>query len=192
MPDRITTDPARTGDWQDRLSAGDTVSFRFPVAEEDGPQPKARPCLVLDVQDIDGVRHALMAYGTSRKTRKNCGFEVEVCKTEARAAAGLDRRTRFIGARRVRVALGDPAFVCCRQRDTPILDRLVGGELARLETLRARFGSDLAAAILSAGDGRSSRPAQEVTGRRRRTWPRRPAGRRDDRTCRSAPQDLPA
>lgn len=148
--DCVPNDDVRNLDWQTELTAGTVVSYRFPVAEEaGGPEPKARPCLVVDVREIDGQRHAVVAYGTSRQTKTNCGYEVEVRNVEARAAAGLDRRTRFIGARRVTVPLGDAAFVTCRQRDTPILGHLAGGPLARLETLRERFGADLRTAILS-------------------------------------------
>lgn len=43
MPDAATNDHSGYAGWQDRLAAGDTVSFRFPVAEEEGgPRAKTR------------------------------------------------------------------------------------------------------------------------------------------------------
>lgn len=173
MTDYVPSDRIQTPEWQDRLRPGDTVSFRFPVAEEaGGPEPKARPCLVVDVRKIDGLRHAIVAYGTSRRTKANCGHEVEVRGGETRIAAGLDRRTRFVGARRVTVALDDPAFVTCRRLDTPILGCLIDRPLQRLEKLREEFGADLGSANLSPEAPRVPQPTKQETARRHRTWPR--------------------
>ncbi|KKK82042.1 hypothetical protein LCGC14_2807340, partial [marine sediment metagenome] len=49
MLDNTQTTFAMTPAWQDDISPGDIVSFRFPLAEEGhSGRPKARPCLVLD------------------------------------------------------------------------------------------------------------------------------------------------
>lgn len=127
MLDCTRIDPTDTAGWHARLCVGDTVSYRFPVAEDQGgPRPKPRPCLVLDVRRIDGVDHALLAYGTSARTKANRGDEVEVRGVDARAAAGLDKRTRFVCARKVLVPLTDPAI-----RKTPTATAFGAGTFRR-------------------------------------------------------------
>ena len=180
MPDCIPNASVARPPWQDRLTSGDVVSFRFPVTEEaGGPWPKARPCLVLETLDIDGARHALVAYGTSARTRANRGLEVELRRAEDRLVAGLDRRTRFVAARRVLVPLDAPAFVACAALGTPVLGHLRGGVRARLEAVRARLGEERDGAGLPVPSNRPRPVPLPLPGcRRRRTWPRLAAGRR--------------
>ena len=62
MLDTITTDLTMTPAWQDHVSHGDIVSLHFPLAEETGAgQPKARPCLILDIEMHGAQRYALLA-----------------------------------------------------------------------------------------------------------------------------------
>jgi hypothetical protein len=92
-------------DWKDTLVRGDIVLFRYPIAEAaDDPtdkQPKRRPCLVLKVFNTADGRFVEVAYGTTADTRANRGYEVKVMQQASCAAAGLDRPTRFVGARRM-------------------------------------------------------------------------------------------
>ncbi|WP_139103298.1 hypothetical protein [Pararhodobacter sp. CCB-MM2] len=81
---------------------GDVVSFRFPFSE--GFAPYARPCLILDASEDE----LLVAYGTTSRERANSGFEIRV--NAEFAACGLDRPTRFVLARRIRVSRSDPRF----------------------------------------------------------------------------------
>ena len=98
--------PTMTEGWRDHVSYGDIVSFRFPLAEEGAAGcPKARPCLVLDVEVRGGQRYALLAYGTTSRRRSNVGYEVHVRRRTDYLSAGLNEPTRFVGARRLLVPL---------------------------------------------------------------------------------------
>ncbi|WP_189683150.1 hypothetical protein [Seohaeicola zhoushanensis] len=98
-----------------RFHAGDIVCFRFPRRE--GPS-YARPCLVLQAIGTELV----IAYGTTSTTNSNRGLEVSV---EADfAACGLDRPTRFVCARRIRVDHTDPRIEPCPDGGTPVIGHL--------------------------------------------------------------------
>jgi len=128
-------------DWRATVAIGDILSFRFPVADEEegGTDLKNRPCLVLEVEDRGGVRYALLAYGTSSRGRANRGDEVLIRRPEALASCGLDRPTRFVGARRIWVPLASNDFVPRRKDGTALIGQLSGAELARLNAVRARI-----------------------------------------------------
>lgn len=118
--------------WHATLAVGDVVAFRFPLAERCEPFPKARPCLVLCVEDdLFGMR-ALVAYGTSSLNRANRGNEIALTTDADCATAGVLHLTRFVAARRIWAALDDPAFCCGLDRGTPILGRLDGPPRTRL------------------------------------------------------------
>ncbi|MDG3039875.1 hypothetical protein [Roseicyclus marinus] len=92
------------------LSPGDVVSFRFPFLDmkphQDGVQ-RNRPALVVECDDA--TDSLVVAYGTSRKTRANVGYEIFVSKDQE--VCGLTKPTRFVLARRLRVSLHDTRFV---------------------------------------------------------------------------------
>lgn len=98
-----------------RFHTGDIICFRFPRRE--GPS-YARPCLVLQVIG----KELVIAYGTTSATDSNCGLEIRV---EADfAACGLDRPTRFVCARRIRVDLTDLRIEPCPDGGIPIIGHL--------------------------------------------------------------------
>ena len=132
-----TATPA--SDWRAQLRAGDIVTFRFPLAERGARQlGKTRPCLVLAVADCNGVPHALVAYGTSADTPANRGHELAIDGPDAMAAAGLNRPTRFVGARCVHVPLTSAQFRPRAGTGSPIMGRLaVDDRHALLDVLRA-------------------------------------------------------
>lgn len=120
-----------TSSWRDRLLAGDIVSFVFPSSEGDAELEKARPSLVLTV-DRDGEEPMVtVAYGTSSRSRSNTGLELHVRKLEDIEAAGLHKRTRFVGARTATVPLSSMRFVECAD-GTAVLGLLPTPLLARL------------------------------------------------------------
>lgn len=136
----MTLHAATPAAWQTSLRPGDIVLYRFPHAEEDASgSPKSRTCLVLDVEHRNGRRFATLAYGTSATTAANRGEEIRVERPEALAAAGLDRRTRFVGARRVTVSLDHPGFDLNPRFGTPVLGRLDERDMARMNEVRARI-----------------------------------------------------
>jgi len=109
---------------------GDIISFRFPYSE--GIAPYARPCLVLDATEDE----LLLAYGTSSRERANVGFELRV--NAEFAECGLDRASRFVLARRVRIARSDPRLAP-NASGTPVLGRLTEPLRLRKADLFARI-----------------------------------------------------
>lgn len=143
MLDTITTTLTMTPAWQDHVTSGDIVSFRFPLAEEgDTGQPKARPCLILDIEIRDGVRFAWLAYGTTSHRRSNVGYEVHVRRRADYLPAGLDEPTRFVGARRLLVPLTHKGFAICRTTGSCVLGRLEGEAFAAMNAVRGRIHAE--------------------------------------------------
>ena len=118
--------------WRDVLAAGDIVAFKFPCID-DPLAEKARPCLIVEVDRVAG--EAVVVYGTSRWTGPNRGHELHVTERADCDEAALDRPTRFVGARRVRVPLACARFVECRQ-GTAVLGRLGKNFRPRLDRIR--------------------------------------------------------
>ena len=133
---------AATQVWQDQLSHGDVVLYRFPSADEDASGAKIRPCLILDIEKIAGQRYAVLAYGTTATTRSNTGLEVRVSSAAARAAAGLDEATRFVGARRILVPLESAGFDLRSEMNSPVIGRLAGSAYERMDRVRARLHAE--------------------------------------------------
>ena len=140
--DQFTEKVTPVQPWADTLAYGDIVSFRFPVNEEDGVKPKARPCLVLDVEDRDGLTFVTLAYGTSVGGTANRGYEIRVNRAEDIEAAGLDRPTRFVGARRITVSTAHSGFRVNRQLGTAVIGQLSGSAFDRMNRVRARIHAE--------------------------------------------------
>ena len=104
-------DPAKTKAWQEHVSWGHVVIFRFPIRlPGENETAKARPCVILETLTIGIERYAVVAYGTSAGSNANRGYDIDARGTEA-AAAGLNRDTRFVGVRRITVSLDHAGFV---------------------------------------------------------------------------------
>ena len=114
----------------DPVVPGDIVSFRFPYSE--GMTLYARPCLVLDATEDE----LLLAYGTSSRERANTGFEIRL--NAEFAACGLNRASRFVLARRIRVARSDPRLET-NASGSPVLGRLTEALRLRKADLFARI-----------------------------------------------------
>jgi hypothetical protein len=143
MLDSIQTTLAMTPAWRDLITPGDIVSFRFPLAEEgNSGRPKARPCLVLDVEEHGGKRYALLAYGTTSRRRSNTGYEVHVRRRTDYLSAGLNEPTRFVGARRLLVPLNHSGFSVCRATGSAVLGRIGGAALAAMNAVRGRIHAE--------------------------------------------------
>ncbi|KAF0674476.1 hypothetical protein [Profundibacterium mesophilum] len=143
MLDSTQTSFAMTPAWQDHISPGDIVSFRFPVAEEGHTgRPKARPCLVLDIEAHGGQRYALLAYGTTSRRQSNIGYEVHVRRRADYLSAGLNEPTRFVGARRLLVPLKHSGFSVCRATGSAVLGRLAGSALTAMNAVRGHIHAE--------------------------------------------------
>lgn len=125
------------------LAPGDIVAFRFPCSGR-GPheEPKVRPCLVLEIRESGGRRFVEIAYGTSADTEANRGLDIEVADDTAVAAAGLDRPTRFVGARRTMVSTDHSGFDISEGVGSPIIGRLTGKPEERMNAVRARVQAE--------------------------------------------------
>ncbi|SEP87429.1 type II toxin-antitoxin system PemK/MazF family toxin [Thalassovita taeanensis] len=131
-------------DWKDLVERGDVVLFAFPTNEDaEGPaeQPKRRPCLVLDVFELNGIKFVELAYGTSARTKANTGYEVRVGHTASCHAAGLDRPSRFVCSRRVIVSINHPGFEGGEERGT-LIGRLDAPLVDRMNDVRARLQAE--------------------------------------------------
>lgn len=127
-----------TGTWQETLCRGDIVLFRFPEIDSVDDVAKIRPCLVLEVASTDGQRQATLAYGTTARTSANRGYEIWIKRRSSLAIAGLDRQTRFVGARTAIVSL-DHADFDQGPRGTPVIGHLDAHLIERMHAVRARL-----------------------------------------------------
>jgi hypothetical protein len=96
---------------------------------------------VLDVFDLSGTTFVELAYGTSAGTKANCGHEVRVNQTASCHAAGLDRPSRFVCARRVIVSVKHHGFAAGEEH-SPLIGRLDPPLLDRMNEVRARIQID--------------------------------------------------
>ena len=170
MLDFTQINPKITAAWQDHMAHGDIVSFRFPLAEEvEGESPKARPCVVLDIERIGDRRYALLAYGTTSRRPSNVGYEIRIRKRDDYAAVGLNEPTKFVGRRRLLVPLAHRGFAICLAIGSPVLGSLDGAPLKRLNAVRGRIHAER--------DIAADRRCQDIPRR-----PHRPAARDKDFT----------
>ena len=149
----------------DRLARGDIVLFRFPTAEEEAEigAPKRRPCLVLDTFERGGARYVELAYGTSAMTKANRGYEILVKQPASRAAAGLNRPTRFVGARRAIVNVNNIGS-SDMARGMEVIGHLDDALQARMHAVRARLQAEADIAAHDRAEKRRDRQAREDRG----------------------------
>ena len=160
MLDTTTMTTAKAPAWHDHLTYGDIVAFRFPLAEEGSAgQPKARPCLILDIEVRGGQRYAVLAYGTTSRRRSNVGYEVHVRRRDDYISAGLNEPTRFVGARRLSVPLTHSGFVMSRAKGSAVIGRLGGAAFDAMNSVRGRIHAE--------ADIAEARRARRRTTRRR-------------------------
>ncbi len=105
---------------------GDLAWCRFPEAEGIRPSPKARPALILAVQDDVSPVRVRVAYGTSQDTGELAPWEFRIGSEDGVAftASGLALATKF-SMRKVVVLDYTDLWFCCAPgrpvRDTPRL-----------------------------------------------------------------------
>lgn len=127
----------QTPDWTAGLVPGTLLSFHFPEAE-DGKPGKARPCLLIAIdQDETGMRLAL-AYGTSANTPANRGLDLVLDQEADWSGAGLRRPSRFVLARRITIMPGDPRLSFSR-KGAPIIGQIPASHMAELARLTSRL-----------------------------------------------------
>lgn len=143
MFDAIPENTPSHSDWKTKLAIGDLVMFRYPLADEQGEaEPKARPCLVLDLRILGDMKCAVIAYGTTAHTAANRGLDLHVVRPDEIAAAGLHRPTRIVCARRVTVSLEHRDWVIHPGLGTPVIGRLTGDSGIAMKRMRGRVLAD--------------------------------------------------
>jgi hypothetical protein len=139
----------------------DIVLCRFPTTEApDQPGPISRPTLLLGVfiDPVDGARYAMAAYGTTRFTGGNSGFEIPVTETEHRAVAGVDRKMKFVRSR-IRILPLSAEFFKLENGDLKTLGKLTGASLHRFDQLcdcLAATSAELGALLKQVGKSAAS------------------------------------
>jgi len=111
-------------DWRDALRAGDIVVYAWPLIDPaPGEVPKHRPSLVLEIREIDGVRHAEIMFGTGQLRRRN-PRDVILDDPGDMRCAGNRKPTRFEFGCRLMVRLDDPGFAVSVALNTAVLGRM--------------------------------------------------------------------
>ena len=124
--------------WVDRLQVGTILSFHFPEAEN-GKPGKARPCLVVAIEQNSTGMRCTLAYGTSADTLANRGLDLVLDQPDDWCSASLKRPSRFVLARRVTIRPGDPRLSFSR-KDTPVIGQIPASHRAKLARLADRLG----------------------------------------------------
>ncbi len=122
--------------WHSSVKPNDIVAFRFPHERPGKEAPKVRPTLVLDVYNVNGTPHCLLAYGTASNRPRAQGMLVPVHDTGEVRAASLRSPTQFDGVRRIEVAVSDDGFSVHPKLDTPVIGQLTGASAARSDVVR--------------------------------------------------------
>ena len=91
--------------------------------------------------DKNGTTFVELAYGTSAPTKANRGHEVRVTQRASCQAAGLNKPSRFVCARRVVVSLNHPGFDGGDDRGT-LIGRLDPPLIERMNAVRARIQAE--------------------------------------------------
>ncbi|MCB1310644.1 MAG: hypothetical protein KDK29_01595 [Sedimentitalea sp.] len=97
---------------------------------------------MLDLIRREDERFVELAYGTSSRGAANRGYEVIVKQAASRKAAGLDRPTRFVCARRVMVHANHPGFAGQNDDRGPLIGRPDAPLIARMNAVRARMQAE--------------------------------------------------
>lgn len=134
--------PAPLADWKAGLKRGDIVAYRFPVRDGTEGAPKARPCLVLEVESVGGIRLVTLAYGTTAPRGSDRRYEIRVDREGEPEASGLNRSTRFQGAIRLTVSTESGGFVLRPAIRSPVIGRLIPRRIATMNAVRGRLHAD--------------------------------------------------
>lgn len=129
-------------EWHASLKRGDIVAFRFPHLVPGNEDPKIRPSLVLDVITRAGEPYARLAYGTTKPSKLHRGYVIPVRSERELKIASLRQATAFDGNRRMTASLRHGLFDIRKDIGTPILGRLSGASLERMNAVRARIQAE--------------------------------------------------
>ncbi|MEX1236530.1 MAG: hypothetical protein WEB56_16225 [Roseovarius sp.] len=127
-------------DWQNRVSYGDILTFRFPgLAQPAAARPAARLCLVLDIETIGGRRCAVLVPAVPARRPVSAERAVTLARRMEYRKAGLEGPTRFPIRSRLIVPFGHDGFVPSETTGTPVIGRIEGSPFERMNAERARL-----------------------------------------------------
>lgn len=132
---------APRADWKADLVRGDIVAFRFPTRDGTGA-PKARPCLVIEVEMVGDTQLVTLAYGTSAPRGSDRRYEIRVDRDGEPEASGLNRPTRFQCALRLTVSTESGGFVLRPALRSPVIGRLIPRRIATMNSVRGRLHAE--------------------------------------------------
>lgn len=132
--------PDLNSTWRNHLSHGDVVMFRFPGAGQPAAaRPAARPCLVLDIETVGIRRCAVLVPAFPARRPASSGRSVTVFYRAEYRAVGLDQPTTFPVKSRLLVPLAHDGFVVSQITGTPVMGRLDGDAIERMNAERGRL-----------------------------------------------------
>ena len=140
MLDTTASVSKSSDDWQQTISAGDIVLYRFPIAGAGNEAPAARPCLVVEIQQRCEMRFALLAPGSPITYGHHRPLDLRVAAEPDTRSAGLRQPTVFSGDVRVLVSLANKGFAAAPASGGPVIGRLDGAALSRFSTLLEQIG----------------------------------------------------
>lgn len=126
--------------WQNDVSYGDIVLFRFPGAGQPAAaRPAVRSCLVLDVAMLNARRRAILVPAFAARHPGASGRTLVLRSQAEYRQAGLDRPTQFPIRSQLIVPLEHDGFVVSDATGTPLVGRLGGDALEWVNAERARI-----------------------------------------------------
>lgn len=133
---------SQTPVWQDQLSPGDIVMFRFPgLGQPTSARPMPRPCLVLDIEIVRGRRCAVLVPAVPFRRPAGRDRQVTLGKRAEWRAAGLEQPTAFPLRSRLLVPLAHEGFVVAPGTGSPVLGHLPEAVMERRGARRATHGA---------------------------------------------------
>lgn len=157
--------------WKKTPQRGDIVRFRrfIRYEQEAGNTSFPRPCLVLNVVELDGQFVSELVGEARSVTSSSRGYEVTVCGGAGKPS-GLSRTARFDCKHRLRVTFHNPGFAAESTSENAILDHLNEALIARMNVVRARIQTEADITAFLREEGRRERTtwAAEACGFRER------------------------
>ena len=122
--------------WHDHIAYGDVVYFRI-LGGTGADHAAASPFLVLDV--LGSPRYALLAPAFPSRRPSTSPRIVSVGRRAELRAAGLERPTEFRADQRIVVPVTHHGFAPSALTGSPVIGRLAGAGMARLNIARGRL-----------------------------------------------------
>ena len=128
-------DAGSAPDWAEAVHPGDVLLARLDVPGGRGT-PEPRPCLLVEVEHLGCERLLRLAYGLPAIGRPRRGLDVHASREDLRGVRGLRREHVFCTSRPLLVVPVRHSCLLPVEGASPVLGRLGGDALARLDVVR--------------------------------------------------------